>query len=82
MRLAGKNTRDISVELLRIFACFMVVCVHFKLPDFIEDTPSLGRIFISSLCADGVGVFWLITGFFVFRNRSFKNLFLRRSKQY
>ena len=58
--------RDSAVELLRIIACFMVICVHVSLTDFIGNRADGGRIYISCLCADGVAIFLLITGFFLF----------------
>lgn len=63
--------RDINVELIRIIACLIIVGVHTCLYQIVDDRADLGRTFISCLLADGVAVFWMITGFFLFRNHSY-----------
>ena len=60
--------RDSSVELSRIIGSLIVVGVHVCLPAFTEMGCDRSRLFISCLVADGVAVFWIITGFFYFNN--------------
>ena len=63
--LRDKKMIDPSIELLRIIGCICVIATHIKLElkvkkEFINFT----RIIIGCLCADGVGIFWYIMGFF------------------
>lgn len=84
--MKSKLTRQSNVEILRILACFIVISVHIKLGMTRDDgTIDLGRALISCLVADGVGVFWLISGFFISRpiksyskhlTKSFKTILL------
>lgn len=60
--------RDSSVELSRILGSLIVIGVHVCLPSFTEWGCDRSRLFISCLVADGVAVFWIITGFFYFNN--------------
>lgn len=63
--------RDINVELLRIIGCLIIVGVHTCLYQIVDDRADIGRTFISCLLADGVAIFWMITGFFLFSNKSY-----------
>lgn len=67
--------RDMSVELARILACLIVIGVHSCLAVYRENYYDLNRVFISCLFADGVAVFWLIMGGFLFENLDYKRLF-------
>ena len=58
--------RDAGVELARILGCFIVIGCHSYLPFSPDGSDGLGRLFIGTLFADGVSVFWLILGFFLF----------------
>ena len=64
--------RNPSVELMRIFACLVVVGVHTCLSAVSGDSVDKGRLFISCLLADGVAVFWIIMGFFLFGRSDYK----------
>lgn len=75
-----KTKRDAHVELARILACVIVVGVHVCLPQIVNDQPDLGRTFISCFLADGVAVFWLITGCFLFNNSSYVKLIGKTAK--
>lgn len=55
-----KNT---NVELMRIIACLIVIGVHTCLSATSEGEVDMGRLFLACLFADGVAVFWLISGF-------------------
>lgn len=63
-----KNERILGIEVIRIVACFIVICLHtitwFRTPSHIIENSLLIRCFL----ADGVPLFWLIMGFFLFRN--------------
>ena len=72
--------RDSSVELSRIIGSLIVVGVHVCLPAFTEMGCDRSRLFISCLVADGVAVFWLITGCFLFQNTSYVKLIKRTGK--
>lgn len=60
--------KDSSVELIRIFGSLFVVGVHICLGPLNGEVYDLSRIFISCLVADGVAIFWIIAGFFLFNN--------------
>lgn len=66
--------RDPKVELMRIIACAIVIGVHTCLPSIVNGVPDTSRVFISCLLADGVAIFWLINGFFLFKNESYSRL--------
>lgn len=67
-----ESKKDLNVELIRILACLIVIGTHCKLENVIEGVPQTGRIFISCLLGDGVALFWMITGFFIFSQSSYK----------
>lgn len=60
--------RYISVEIARIIACIQVICVHVCLPMVDNGSFNFLRGIFAGICADGVAVFWLISGFFMFNN--------------
>lgn len=62
--------RDAGVELARILGCMIVLGNHVYLP-INGDT---GRALVGTFYADGVAVFWLILGFFLFQQESFEKL--------
>ncbi len=64
-----ESKRDLLVELLRIIGCIMVVGVHVRLKNESNGIPDVNRIFISSVLVDGVNLFWMILGFFLFTER-------------
>lgn len=73
--------KDVGVEIARIIACLQVICVHVCLP-MIENGHLLwNRAVVAGLCADGVAVFWMISGFFMFRNYDFKKTMKRTFKK-
>lgn len=73
-------SRNPAVELMRIFACLIVVGVHTCLSAVSDGDIDIGRQFIACLLADGVAVFWLIMGFFVFRNQDYRKLLVHTLK--
>lgn len=69
-----RKNNDASVELLRIIACIFVISVHVKLPDFDNKILFYDRVLINCLVGDGVAIFWIIMGFFIFNNKSFRTV--------
>lgn len=72
--------RKASVELGRIVACLIVIGVHVALPMTVDNSYDISRLLFSCFVADGVAIFWLISGFFAFNDkynygRSVKKMF-------
>ena len=67
-----RKKRDASVDLLRILACLIVVCVHTN--DLAVISLDKSRIFWAVIFGDGVTIFFLIMGFFLFRGKTLKQL--------
>lgn len=65
------TNRDLSVEILRIIGCIIVVGVHVCLSSYVNGVYDESRLYIACLFADGVAVFWLIMGFFLFSNTDY-----------
>ena len=61
-----KSIRDPSVELARVFGCLIVIACHTIPTPKVNGIPVFGRVFLSCLFGDGVAVFWLLMGFFLF----------------
>lgn len=57
---------DVSVEVMRIIAAFMVIVIHTMLPNVVEGQPMPFRTYISCIIGDAVAIFWMIAGFFMF----------------
>ena len=72
--------RDVGVELARFFGCLIVIGVHISLGDMVDGVYDLSRGLINCFLADGVAVFWLISGCFLFRTSSYKKVLLRTAK--
>ena len=76
-----KNKKDISIELLRVIACFFVICIHLGVGATINGSVSKGAAFLVCLRADAVAIFWMITGAFLFKRDAYdkllKNTFLK-----
>lgn len=64
--------RKASVELARLIACLLVIGVHLSLNTVVDGGYDVSRLFSACLVADGVAIFWLISGFFIFK---YKKLF-------
>lgn len=75
-----KPKRDVSIELARILVCIFVIGVHACLPVFDDKGCDFNRVFISCLVADGVAVFWLIMGCFLFKSESYKTVLQKTLK--
>lgn len=68
-----KNKKDISIEILRAIACFIVILCHVQLPIINERGISKGVLLISCFIADGVSIFWIMMGCFLFNGSNFKH---------
>ena len=62
--------RNPSVELMRIIACLIVLACHCNLLLNVSEPHAFYRNFITGILCDGVTIFWMITGFFIFNNKS------------
>lgn len=72
--------RDPAVEFMRILACLMVIGIHTALYALVDSQWLLSRVFFNCIVADGVGIFFMITGFFLFQNKSYGKLLKRTWK--
>ena len=72
--------KDPAVELARIFGCFLVVGVHCWINNFGVAIQSKSGTYIACIFADGVAVFWIISGFFMYKNYSYKQTLKRTVK--
>lgn len=72
----NKSNRIASVELIRIIACFIVVSYH-SLSDYVKEVSSFSNNLLNSIFCIGVSIFWLLTGFFLFKNDNYKKLVKR-----
>ena len=70
--------RDCRVELCRIIACIMVIAIHINL-SYIGSSGQIifHRLLWSCLCADAVSVFWLISGFFIYKKFNYRHIIKR-----
>lgn len=66
------SKRILSIEALRLLACLIVIGVHTTLSGAVAGETSLGHIYLCCLAADGVGIFWMITGCFLFGKKTRK----------
>ena len=66
--------KDISVESSRVIACLMVIGIHITLSICHDDYVDVSRLAFACVVADAVGIFWLILGFFLFKNNSYAKL--------
>lgn len=58
--------KDVSVEWIRIIACFLVIGAHIQLGIVVNGSVSIGRLFGSTILSDNVPLFFLIGGYFLF----------------
>lgn len=76
----NKN-RKLNIEIIRIIACFIVICLHTS--SWYIDAGSLlkNELLIKCFLQDAVPLFWYIMGFFLFsRDKDFWRLFLGKFK--
>ena len=72
--------RNPGIELARILGCLIVIGVHVSLADTVNGLYIPSRGLINCFLADGVAIFWLITGCFLFRTTSYKIILQRTAK--
>ena len=72
--------KDPAVELARIFGCLLVVGVHCWINNFGVAIQSKSGTYIACIFADGVAIFWIISGFFMYKNYSYKQTLKRTIK--
>lgn len=72
--VSRSSTRDYRVELLRVIGCLIVIGVHTALPVYNNNAADTSRLFISCIFADGVAIFWMIAGFFLFGNKRYSSV--------
>jgi peptidoglycan/LPS O-acetylase OafA/YrhL len=73
--------KDVSVELIIIFACLIVVGVHCWPGNMIDGNYDISRTFISCCLADGVAIFWMVAGFFIFQKYDYRKILARTGKK-
>lgn len=75
-------TKDPGVELMRILGCLIVIACHCVVAYKFDGQYHPANTFIATLWADGVAIFWLATGFFIFKSadagKKFKNFSVKR----
>ena len=74
------SKRDSGIELARIIGCLIVIALHISLADYYNDRYDLSRSYLKCILADGVAIFWLITGCFLFTKNSYQKVLLRTAK--
>jgi len=66
------NARTVSLDFLRIIACFFVILMHSPLPD--NGTPGFVLSGLSYLTAPCIGLFFMVSGALLLRNASNKDV--------
>ena len=70
-----KKERDYACDLIRILATYIVVATHVKLGFWEDDHIISTRLFFACLFGDGVSIFFILSGFFMFNGTTFGNRF-------
>lgn len=72
-----KKVRDCNVDLIRILACFTVIFVHinfFSAVNIENNTVDKSKLVLRILSSDGVTMFFIMMGFFMFKAKSFTSI--------
>ncbi len=81
-QIQSKNSKDIGVEFLRVLGCLIVIACHCVVAHKFDGVYYFPNTYIATLWADGVGVFWLIAGAFIFKGadagKKLKNFSVKR----
>ena len=76
------QTKDYGVELMRILGCLIVIACHCVVAYKFDGEYHPDNTFIANLWADGVAIFWLVAGFFIFKSadtgKKLKNFSVKR----
>lgn len=76
------TAKDSGVELMRIMGCLIVIACHCVVQYKFNGEYNFPNTFFACLWADGVAIFWLIAGFFLFKNsdvvKKLKNFSIKR----
>ncbi len=67
-RSHSRSRRDTGIELARLLACLIIVACHVYPSYMYNSTVDSSRLYLGCCFADGVAVFWMITGCFLFRS--------------
>ncbi len=62
----GQPQKEISIELLRIYACMLVIFAHIQISYLSGETVNKAAFIIKCLIGDNVPIFLLILGFYMF----------------
>ena len=62
------NKRNANVEIARIIGCLIVIGVHVFYSLILPGIGERGNAFLKCIFSDGVAVFWIISGMYMFRN--------------
>lgn len=66
------SNRSATIDILRIIAIIFVIACHIALPPIgIHGEIDKGRLIISCLVGDGVSIFLIISGFFMYRKENY-----------
>ncbi len=74
MNIPEKHSRETSTELLRIVAILFVIGTHCKQSYFINGSPDVMRVLLACFVGDGVALFWMILGFYQWKELEFDYL--------
>lgn len=67
-----KKIRLANVDIIRIIAIFLVIGCHIILPPINRDgTVDIYRTCVAAFVGGGVGLFWIVSGFFAFNDRKY-----------
>ena len=71
---------DMNVSLMRIIACLIVIGCHVRISPIIGDSINKPILYLHDFFDDGVAIFFCIVGFFLYNNKSYKNLWKKAVK--
>lgn len=70
-----KKEKLVYIELARIIACLMIIGYHVCLKDYFAGGKAVySRLMFQYILDDGVTIFWLISGFFIYQNNNYFTL--------
>lgn len=77
------SKRDISIDFIRVIACFSVILTHLCLQVLNQcyNRIDWSRLLEKSFFTDGVPLFFMITGFFLVNGRSYKKIWKSTAKK-